>query len=84
MIKIKNTEDTRSFLENQIREKYSKKNESRANDKLYLNQIQNSLEKFNRDNISKEQRKKEELLKYKLDLEMQIREKNSPLQKIKS
>jgi len=84
LIKIKNTEDTRSFLENQIREKYSKKNESRANDKLYLNQIQNSLEKFNRDNISKEQRKKEELLKYKLDLEMQIREKNSPLQKIKS
>lgn len=82
-MRIKNTEDMRSFLENQIKEKYSKKEEMKKNDRQYLNQIQNSLEKFNLDNYSKEQRKKDELMKYKLDLEKQIREKNSPLEKIK-
>ena len=82
-MRIKNTEDMRSFLENQIKEKYSKKEELKKYDKQYLNQIQNSLEKFNLDNYSKEQRKKEELMKYKLDLEKQIREKNSALEKIK-
>jgi hypothetical protein len=82
-MRIKNTEDMRSFLENQIKEKYSKKEEMKKNDKQYLNQIQNSLEKFNLDNYSKEQKKKDELMKYKLDLEKQIREKNSPLEKIK-
>ena len=82
-MRIKNTEDMRSFLENQIKEKYSKKEEMKKNDRQYLNQIQNSLEKFNLDNYSKEQRKKDELMKYKLDLEKQIREKTSPLEKIK-
>ena len=82
-MRIKNTEDMRSFLENQIKEKYSKKEEMKKNDRQYLNQIQNSLEKFNLDNYSKEQRKKDEMMKYKLDLEKQIREKTSPLEKIK-
>ncbi len=69
----------KAFLENQIKEKKLKKEESKIDDKNYLNQIQNSLEKFNHENFLAEQKKKDELMKYKLDLEMQLKGKNSEL-----
>ncbi len=71
--KIRTKEEMKSFLESQMEEKKLKMTIQQTEDKNYVNHIRSSLEKFNLEQKIKDQKKKEEIMKYKEELELQCK-----------
>lgn len=66
----------KSFLEFQIDQKKFKLAEMKKEEKDYMNEVKNSVERFNHVEKENEKKKREELMKYKQGLEMQLKDKN--------